>query len=147
MPLSQDITINGRIYRVNPEEDRYQIPFTELDDIRIRDIPPHSSVEIMGLKKPEEVIYSEVTITNGVSERELELPSAHGSIKFNITESEHSSVLRRLHAAFPKLDDDGLIKNPYITIDTQEDGLLYAFAYYSRRIQLTNATFRSLVNC
>ena len=48
------IQIGGRVYRINPEVDRYQIPFDELDDFRIGQVPGHCHVEITGRPEPPE---------------------------------------------------------------------------------------------
>src|SRR5438874_1747067 len=38
----QVIQVSGRIYKRNPEVDRYQIDIHELDELRMCDIPPQS---------------------------------------------------------------------------------------------------------
>jgi hypothetical protein len=47
MSTEREIIIAGRVYRKNPEVDRYQIHINELGDLRMSDIPPHSHLEIL----------------------------------------------------------------------------------------------------
>jgi len=49
------ISIEGRTYHRNPKVDRYQISYDELGDLRMKDIPRQSHVEIMNLPVPDGV--------------------------------------------------------------------------------------------
>ncbi len=65
MTTEREIMTSGRVYRKNPEVDRYQIHLDDLGDLRMRDIPPHSHLEILGLPEPKGVVNMECYGLNG----------------------------------------------------------------------------------
>jgi len=60
MTADREITIFGRVYRRNPEVDRYQIHLDELEGLEMREIPTHSHLKILGLPEPKGVCSIEV---------------------------------------------------------------------------------------
>lgn len=53
MPHSNSIHIEDRVYYRNPELDRFQIDLKDLGELRMADIPAHSTLEVLGIQMPE----------------------------------------------------------------------------------------------
>lgn len=54
------IRIAGRTYVKNPSVDRFQVALSELENLRMCDIPPASHLEVLGIPLPDDAIESEV---------------------------------------------------------------------------------------
>lgn len=52
MIADRTIIIAGRVYRKNPEVNRYQMHIEGIGDRRMNHIPPHTYLEILGLPEP-----------------------------------------------------------------------------------------------
>ena len=126
MTTEREIIISGRIYRRNPEVDRYQIHLNELGDLRMSDIPPHSHLEILGLPEPKDLVEMECYGLNGGSEGSYEDLDVYGGATFKVAADERSEILSRLHYAFPGMDPYGqeFIHNPRVSLKRVDDGIL-----------------------
>jgi len=123
--MERTITISGRVYRKNSTVDRYQIPIHELGDLWMRDIPPHSHLEILGLPDPHGASEIEVYGLNAGDEGEHEL-SVYGGASFKVPTEERSRIVARLRRAFPDMDPNwqGFLRNPHISTHLVEGGIL-----------------------
>lgn len=78
------IQISGRTYARNPAVDRYQIDISELEDLRMCDIPPQSHLEILGLPQPDG---ADVEVY-GLNPDSLEGLCVYGGVGFRIDSSD-----------------------------------------------------------
>ena len=126
MTAEREIMISGRVYRKNPEVDRYQIHLDDLGDLRMRDIPPHSHLEILGLPEPKGVVNMECYGLNEGDEGDHEYLEVYGGATFRVGADERSEILSRLRYAFPDMDPEGqeMVRNPYITAKPTDNGIL-----------------------
>ncbi|HEV7571786.1 MAG TPA: toll/interleukin-1 receptor domain-containing protein [Thermoanaerobaculia bacterium] len=102
------ITIDGRVYLRNPIVGRYQVDVSELGELRMRDIPPNSHLEIIGLPAPKGAGQIEVYGLNAGREGDLTNLSVYGGVTFNVSAEEQHRVVERLTRAFKHLDPYGL---------------------------------------
>lgn len=124
MRNSREIIIAGRVYRRNPEVDRYQIHLDELGDLRMKDIPPHSHVEILGIAVPRDACELEVFGLNAGEEGESEFLEVYGGVSFKVEPDHRSRIVSRLHRAFPEMGQHGYFPNPHISTHVVSDGIL-----------------------
>lgn len=127
MTNERTIIIAGNVYRKNPEVDRYQIPFDKMGELRMNEVPAHSHLEVLGLPAPKGVYEMECYALNGGEEGEAEYLEVYGGASFKVTADDLPQVLSRLRRAFPDLDPPGqqsLLRNPLITSENTDDGLL-----------------------
>ncbi|HYK03200.1 MAG TPA: toll/interleukin-1 receptor domain-containing protein [Thermoanaerobaculia bacterium] len=125
MQSVRTITVDGRVYFRNPAVDRYQIDVSELGDLRMRDIPPSSHVEILGLPAPKGAAEIEVYGLNSGREGDLTNLSVYGGVGFNVTAAEQPRVVERLSRAFRNPDPYGLgvAGTQKISTDITEKGI------------------------
>lgn len=128
----RDIRIGGRVYRKNPAVDRFQLHLDELGDFRMIEIPPHSTVELLGLPEPQGASEMECTAVNGGDQGESEYLTLYGGASFLVGLDERARIIRRLQRAFPLMepDDNGRMRNPEISTRIV-DGQLRAHMYMS----------------
>ena len=119
--MGRTITISGRVYRKNPEVDRYQIHLDDLGDLRMQDIPPNSHLEILGLPEPRDAEVVEVYGLNNGSEL-----SVYGGVSFKVPTGEASRIVARLRRAFPSMVPNGQrgFEIPSIRTYLVEDGII-----------------------
>lgn len=118
------ITIGDRVYSRNPDVDRYQIPIDELGELSMREIPPHSHVEIMGLPLPDDSCEGEVFALNSGDAGEVEYLSVYGGVSFRVSRDDRSHIVARLRRGFPDREEDGIMPNPNISTQQVGDGIL-----------------------
>ena len=114
MSTSHEIKIGGRVYRKNPEVDRYQVHIDDLGDLRMNQIPSNSHLEIMGIVAPRDADNLEVYGLH------LEL---YGGVSFKVVAEERLRILTRLRRAFPEMESNGLLPNPWITAKPVDGGI------------------------
>lgn len=124
MPAEQYIRIGNRTYGVNAEVERYQIPFGELGDLRVNQIPPHSHIEILGLATPTEGDQANVYGLNAGDSGSNEHLQVYGGISLPVPEGQRNRVLLRLRRAFPEIETDGFLPNPHITTHRTTNGTI-----------------------
>ncbi len=122
---SRTICIGNRTYRLNPEVDRYQVPYSELGDLRMRDIPPHSHLEILEMPGPRGATDIEVYGLNAGDEGEIDELCIYGGASFRVPLEDGPTMLLRLRRAFPDMDPDGrsFLRNPWISSEVEPNGL------------------------
>lgn len=123
MANERTININGRVYRRNPDVDRYQIDLKDLGELCMADIPAHSHLEIMGLPKSEEGFEFEVFGLNGGDEGDDEYLEVYGGATITVRNDERSRVVARLRRAFPERNKHGLFPNPHISTELTDKGI------------------------
>jgi hypothetical protein len=125
MRSNRTIDINGRSYQKNPEVDRYQIDVSELGNLRMRDIPPNSHLEIVGLPAPKGAGAIEVYGLNSGRDSDLSNLSVYGGVTFDVTAEERPRVYERLTRAFRNPDPYGLgvAGTQNISTDITEKGI------------------------
>jgi len=121
MLSSPSITIGDRVYRKNPEVDRYQIHYDDLDGFEMRQIPVHSHVEVMGMPEPPLMTSMECYGLNTGDKL-----SVYGGPSLLYPDGDREGIMRRLHRAFPyhDLDDHGIFRNPSISLKLVDGGIL-----------------------
>jgi hypothetical protein len=109
----QVIQVSGRTYTRNPDVDRYQIDFHELDDLRMCDIPPQSHLEILGLPHPTGAVIEVYGLNTG----ELEQLCVYGGVDFRVSPSDVPRTVLRLQQAFPHTAKDqyGFARSPQVS--------------------------------
>lgn len=105
------IEIAGRTYWKNPEVDRYQIPFDELGDLRIGQVPRQSHLEILALPVPSE-FNVELCAVNGSSDFEPSFFVYGGPHIECGTPEAAMQTLAKVRKRIPELMDHTPI-NPY----------------------------------
>ena len=122
---NREIAIGGRVYRKNPEVDRYQVHLGDLGDLRMSEIPPHSHLEILGLPEPNGVSDMECYGLNSGDEGQHENLSIYGGASFKVSADNSLRMVSRLRRAFPdERDCTGCIRNPVIHTKVVEDGIV-----------------------
>jgi hypothetical protein len=109
------ISIEGRTYQRNPEVDRYQIPYDELGDLRMKDIPRQSHVEIMNLPVPDGVQVKFYAV-NGSSDTKPSFFIYGGPQVQCATADEAVRVLSKMKRSFPDLNQHDTL-NPFTLIN------------------------------
>lgn len=113
------IKVDGRVYHRNTDVDRYQIPVSELSTLAMRDVPPHSHLEILDLPLPKDALGAEVyALNNGQS------LSVYGGVDYKVPETHRSRTLAKFKKAFPDLGQDGFFSNPGFSTRTVDDGVI-----------------------
>lgn len=123
--MRPEIIIDGRIYKRNPGVDRYQIPIHELGNLKMKDIPISSHLEILDMEIPKEASEYELY---GLNNGEL---SVYGGISIEVKKENASKTIDRMKIAFPHNYDLGMLKNPAFHLIPKENGILIANAYLS----------------
>jgi len=126
MTNRHQIVIAGRIYRKNSDVDRYQIHLDDLGDLCVRDIPPHSLLEILGLTNPKGAVDTECVFVNGGDEGDIQYLSVYGGTTYRIEPADRTRVALMLKRAFPNTTEgtEGYgFPNPHITIHQDEHGM------------------------
>jgi len=126
-----EITIGSQVHRKNPAVDRYQIRFEDLGDLRMREIPPHSHLEVQGLPQPSGVFDMEVYALNAGDEGEHEYLSVYGGASFRASAGCGHRLVTRLRQAFPDMDPNQqkFLRNPHISSEQVEAGDVVAHLY------------------
>lgn len=126
----QSIQINNRTYYKNAEVDRFQIPFDELDNLRLVEIPAHSHVEIMDLPKSYVGFKFELFAVNGGEDGDEEYLSIYGSASM-ITLNDTHPILDRLRRVFAPMmmSSTSLVPNPSIVKRETDAGTEMAAAF------------------
>lgn len=123
--MRPEIIIDGRIYKRNPEVDRYQIPINELGNLKMKDIPISSHLEILDMEIPKDASEYELY---GLNNGEF---SVYGGISIEVKKDTASKIIDRMRVAFPHKYDFGMLKNPHFQLIEKENGILIAHTYLS----------------
>jgi hypothetical protein len=125
------IQIGGRIYLRHPDVDRYQIPFAELGDLRMGEVPPHSHVEILDLPEPSGAHGVECYAVNGGDEGDTKYLSIYGGASFKVALGDRARTMAKLARAFPDTDPfrESILPNPHISSRIEEDGMAVVSVY------------------
>jgi len=124
MPSSPVIRIQDRVYALNLECNRYQVPLDELGSLRMIDIPPHHHLEVLGVPVPAGDIECELWLVNGGDAGTDEYLSVYGGAWIPVTTETANRMLLRLRRAFPNLHPFDAKKNPEFEIgDLMNRGL------------------------
>ncbi len=129
---SDKIVIGDQIYLRNPTVDRYQIPINELGSLQMREVPPHSHLEILGVTAPPGAYEAEFYVLNSGDLGETEQLSVYGGVGFEVEEKDAQISLRRLRQAFPYCDEYIGTRNPQI-YSYVEKGKMRTFAFLDLR--------------
>jgi hypothetical protein len=121
--MRPEIIIDGRIYKRNPGVDRYQIPIHELGDLKMKDIPISSHLEILDMEIPQETSDYELY---GLNNGEF---SVYGGISIEVKKENASKVIDRMRIAFPNEYNLGSMKNPHFQLIEKENGIVIAHTY------------------
>ena len=117
--------VSGRVYHKNPQVDRYQIQLDELGDLRMREIPPHSHVEILGIPLPRGACELEVYGLNAGDEGEPDYLEVYGGSSFKVDVDDRTRIVARLRRSFPQDPDaEGFLPNPHISTRRIPGGIL-----------------------
>lgn len=122
--MKPDISIDGRIYKLNPKVDRYQIPVSELGSMKMRDIPKHSHVEITSIELPKDACEYELYGLNSGED-----VCIYGGISIETNKETASRVIDRMRIAFPSEYHLGNVKNPQFNIREEDDGTFKAHTF------------------
>jgi TIR domain len=125
---SNKIIIGDRVYLINPTVKRYQIPIDELGLLTMREVPPHSHLEILGVAAPAGAYEAEFFVLNSGDLGETEHLSIYGGVGFEVEEKDTRIGLRRLRQAFPYRDEYIGTRNPEIS-SFYEKGKMRTFAF------------------
>ncbi len=114
MVARDEIAISGRVYRRNPEVDRFQIPLEDLGELRMMDIPPSSHLEVLGLPAPSGATEMECY---GLNMGDSEAFDVYGGASFVVSAQEEHRLISRLRRCFPEqeLPQGSGFRNPHIT--------------------------------
>jgi hypothetical protein len=102
---SDEIKIGDKIYR--KEGPWFRVPFDDLGDFRLRDLPPHSSLEVLGVPTAPEGWDYGITAVNDGSNLSL-----YGGPEFATIERDshaEEAVRRRVD----RLVRNGVLRDPY----------------------------------
>jgi hypothetical protein len=115
-----DIVIEGRVYRSKSRFGGYQIAIEELGELRMREIPANSYIEITGLPRSD-IFGFELHCENDTygDARYLLVQARTGAIFQDNWRRAH----RRLKRAFPDTISQTSLPNPMITASRVEEGV------------------------
>ncbi len=118
---SDEITIGDKTYR--KEGPWFRVPFDNLGDFRIRDLPPHSSLEVTGLPTPPEGWDYGITAINDGTNLSL-----YGGPEFTTTERDgnaEESLRRRVEW----LVRNGTLRDPYFISRPTKDAWQFGVGF------------------
>jgi hypothetical protein len=106
------LTIGERTYTEVPPG-VFEVPLPELGDFRIGDIPPHTSIHVIGLPPPPEDYTFSISVTNGAESGSLEFLDIFGFAGF---ESHHQPdrKMSRIRRAFLPFVERELLRDPLV---------------------------------
>lgn len=118
MPSTCDrIEIGGRVYYSNEARTSFYVPFDELDDFTIKEIPPHFHLEVIGLPHPADAEEVEIYALNSGDPGETEELSIYGGLSYAAHRDQQGNLLRALRRAFPNQEPDGHRPKPEVSVD------------------------------
>jgi len=105
-----ELKIGVRSYREVPPG-VFEIPLAELEEFRVGEIPPHTSINIIGLPSPPADHTFSISVTNGGEAGSLDYLSIFGFAGF---ESNHlpDRKMSRIRRAFLPIVERGLLPDP-----------------------------------
>lgn len=107
------LKIGSRTYRLNESPGVYEVPLAEIEDLRMGDIPPHSSVHVTDLPKPPDKYDFYISATNGGDKGVMEYLSIFSYIGFKTDRNPHQR-LARIRRTYLPLVADGELPDPLI---------------------------------
>ena len=114
--MASTIRIEDRVYRRNPDVDRFQIALDELGDLRMIDIPAHSHLEVLGIQ-PIVGVDSEMWLVNCGDDGSDECLSVYGGASISVTPETGRHAAARLRRAFPDTLVPGASRHPQISVE------------------------------
>jgi hypothetical protein len=135
--------IGDRLYLRNPEVDRFQVPYDELGELRMQDIPRQSHVEIMNLPAPTGV-ETEFYAVNGSSDTTPYL-SVYGGPQIRCaTPHEAVRVLSKMKRVFTQLDQYAS-HNPFVLLEGNVAYTHVGLEFADRPQTLVKSVFEGIV--
>lgn len=113
------LKIGSRCYEKNQSPGVYEVPVEELEDLRIGDIPPHSSVEITGLPKPPPEHEFSASVTNGGDEGDYEYLTIFGYAGFE-ARSDPARKMSRIRRIYLPIVERGELPDPLVMPRTSD---------------------------
>lgn len=133
------LRISDKLYR--KERTRgypaFRVHVSDLGEMRLADIPPHSTVDLVGLPESEAGYKFSLTAVNGGDEGTDEYLSIYGGTSV-ITRGDPRPVLDRLRRVFAPMmmSSVGLHQNPSIVLNEKEGGseaaAVFSFGFAGR---------------
>lgn len=110
------LRIGQRVYQKNDSPGVYEVPLTELEDLQVGDIPPHSSVEVVGLPTPSDNYEYSISATNGGDAGETEFLTIWGYVGFSASDvGDVNKKRERIRRIYLPLVERGDLPDPLVT--------------------------------
>lgn len=153
VPMNEPtLRIGDKVYR--KERTRgylgFCVPVFELEGMRLADIPPHSTVDLVGLPESEAGYEFRLTAVNGGDEGTDEYLSIYGGASV-VTRGDPRPALDRLRRVFAPMtmSSVGLHQNPSIVLNEKEGGseaaAVFSFGFAGRGNVLVREAIKPLL--
>lgn len=146
------LRIGDKVYR--KERTRgylgFCVPISELEGMRLADIPPHSTVDLVGLPESEAGYEFSLTAVNGGDKGTDEYLSIYGGASLT-TRGDPRPILDRLRRVFAPMmmTSVGLSPNPSIVLNERENGAeaaaVFSFGFAGRGDTLVREAIEPLL--
>lgn len=125
------IVIADRVYLRNPTGSSFRIPIDELGGLTMREVPPHSHLEVVGIPVPQDAAEAEIYALNPGDEGEVsDQLCVYGGLSYHVEDEDRPRILRALRRAFPDQTEDGYRSMPEVYADVIR-GVKVAGVYFS----------------